>query len=56
MRADKSNDFNAYRETMNKNILTAPDNKIIKRIFNADANAFRPGAPDKKTGKRGVVI
>ena len=46
--ADLIEEFNAYRERMNDNIL-ADNNKIIKRIFNLDTNAFQAGALDKKT-------
>ncbi|MFK2820715.1 carboxymuconolactone decarboxylase family protein [Flavobacteriaceae sp. LMIT009] len=46
--ADLVEEFNAYRERMNDNIL-ADNNKIIKRIFNLDTNAFQAGALDKKT-------
>ena len=35
-------EFNAYRAKMNEKILDA-DNKILKRIFNLDTNAFMPG-------------
>ncbi len=48
MRADKPNDFKAYREAMNKEILAAPNNKIIKRLFNVDTNAYRSGALNEK--------
>lgn len=41
-------EFNAYRAKMNDKIL-ADNNKIIKRIFNLDTNAFTEGALDKKT-------
>ncbi|MFT6096667.1 MAG: AhpD family alkylhydroperoxidase [Nonlabens sp.] len=41
-------EFNAYREKMNDAILE-DNNKIIKRIFNLDTNAFTAGALDKKT-------
>ena len=41
-------EFNAYRARMNDKIL-GDNNKIIKRIFNLDTNAFAPGALDKKT-------
>ncbi len=41
-------EFNDYRERMNDNIL-ADNNKIIKRIFNLDTNAFQAGALDVKT-------
>jgi AhpD family alkylhydroperoxidase len=41
-------EFNAYRAKMNDKIL-ADNNKIVKRIFNLDTNAFNEGALDKKT-------
>jgi AhpD family alkylhydroperoxidase len=41
-------EFNVYREKMNDAILE-DNNKIIKRIFNLDTNAFTAGALDKKT-------
>lgn len=41
-------EFNAYRSRMNDKIL-ADNNKIIKRIFNLDTNAFTDGALDVKT-------
>ena len=41
-------DFNAYRAKMNAKIL-ADNNKIIKRIFNLDTNAFQKGALNVKT-------
>jgi AhpD family alkylhydroperoxidase len=41
-------EFNTYRERMNEVILK-DNNKIIKRIFNLDTNAFAPGALDIKT-------
>lgn len=41
-------EFNEYRERMN-NAITEDNNKIIKRIFNLDTNAFTAGALDKKT-------
>lgn len=42
-------EFNEYREKMNDAIL-ADNNKIIKRIFNLDTNAYADGgALDKKT-------
>lgn len=42
------NEFNDYRTKMNDKIL-ADNNKIIKRIFNLDTNAFAEGALDIKT-------
>lgn len=41
-------EFNAYRSRMNEKLL-ADNNKIIKRIFNLDTNAFTEGALSKKT-------
>ena len=41
-------EFNAYREKMNSRILE-DNNKVIKRIFNLDTNAYAEGALDVKT-------
>ena len=41
-------EFNAYRAKMNEKVL-ADNNKIVKRIFNLDTNAFSEGALPKKT-------
>lgn len=41
-------EFNAYRQKMNDKIL-GDNNKVIKRIFNLDTNAYAPGALDVKT-------
>lgn len=41
-------EFNAYRAKMNDKLL-ADNNKIIKRIFNLDTNAFAKGVLDVKT-------
>ena len=46
--ADLVKDFNDYRSKMNDQIL-ADNNKVIKRIFNLDTNAFQEGALDVKT-------
>ncbi|MGK7391914.1 MAG: carboxymuconolactone decarboxylase family protein [Candidatus Cyclobacteriaceae bacterium M2_1C_046] len=40
--------FNEYRSKMNESILNA-DNKVLKRIFNLDTNAYAEGAVDVKT-------
>ncbi len=40
--------YNEYREKMNAKIL-AEDNKLIKRIFNLDTNAYKKGHLDVKT-------
>ena len=45
---DNVETFNTYREKMNKEILSA-DNKVIKRIFNLDTNAFADGALSGRT-------
>lgn len=41
-------EFNTYRSKMNEKLL-ADNNKIIKRIFNLDTNAYAEGALDVKT-------
>ncbi|VAW26482.1 hypothetical protein MNBD_BACTEROID04-426 [hydrothermal vent metagenome] len=41
-------EFNTYRIKMNDKIL-AEDNKVIKRIFNLDTNAYKKGHLDVKT-------
>ena len=41
-------EFNDYRSRMNEKLLGA-DNKLIKRIFNLDTNAYTAGALDVKT-------
>lgn len=41
-------EFNDYRSKMNDKLL-AENNKVVKRIFNLDTNAFTEGALDKKT-------
>lgn len=41
-------EFNAYRAKMNDKLLD-DNNKILKRIFNLDTNAFTEGALPKKT-------
>ncbi len=45
---DKVDEFNEYRSRMNEKILSS-DNKVLKRIFNLDTNAFAEGALEKKT-------
>ena len=42
------NEFNEYRSRMNDKLL-ADNNKIVKRIFNLDTNAYAAGALDVKT-------
>lgn len=46
--SDIVKEFNDYRDRMNSSILS-DNNKIIKRIFNLDTNAFLEGALDVKT-------
>ncbi|MDA8596392.1 MAG: carboxymuconolactone decarboxylase family protein [Flavobacteriaceae bacterium] len=46
--SNKVDEFEAYRDKMNKKILSE-DNKVIKRIFNLDTNAFKPGHLDENT-------
>ncbi len=41
-------EFNRYRAEMNERLLKA-DNKVIKRIFNLDTNAYSEGALPVKT-------
>lgn len=41
-------EFNDYRTKMNEKLLS-DNNKVIKRIFNVDTNAYMPGALDVKT-------
>ncbi|MDP5104976.1 carboxymuconolactone decarboxylase family protein [uncultured Polaribacter sp.] len=44
----KVQEFNEYRQKMNDKIL-ASDNKVIKRIFNLDTNAYSEGHLSVKT-------
>ena len=46
--ADIVQEFNDYRSKMNEKLL-ADNNKIVKRIFNLDTNAYAEGALDVKT-------
>ncbi len=41
-------EFNEYRSKMNEKLLSDP-NKVVKRIFNLDTNAYQEGALDVKT-------
>jgi AhpD family alkylhydroperoxidase len=41
-------EFNSYRSRMNEKLL-ADNNKIVKRIFNLDTNAYTDGALSKRT-------
>ena len=46
--SDIVKEFNDYRSKMNDKLL-ADNNKIVKRIFNLDTNAYAEGALDVKT-------
>ena len=46
--SDIVKEFNDYRSKMNEKIL-AVNNKIVKRIFNLETNAFQAGALGVKT-------
>ncbi|MBG6109777.1 AhpD family alkylhydroperoxidase [Flavobacterium sp. CG_9.10] len=46
--SDIIEEFNDYRSKMNEKLL-ADNNKIVKRIFNLDTNAYAAGALDVKT-------
>ncbi|MFK8102290.1 MAG: carboxymuconolactone decarboxylase family protein [Saprospiraceae bacterium] len=41
-------EFNDYRKAMNEKIL-GEDNKVLKRFFNLDTNAYQDGALPSKT-------
>lgn len=45
---NKVEKFNEYRQKMNDKLLSN-DNKVIKRIFNLDTNAFKEGSLPVKT-------
>ncbi len=45
---NKVEEFDSYRSKMNERILSS-DNKLVKRIFNLDTNAFSEGALAVKT-------
>ena len=46
--SDIVTEFNEYRSKMNEKLI-ADNNKIVKRIFNLDTNAYSAGALDVKT-------
>jgi AhpD family alkylhydroperoxidase len=46
--SDIVKEFNDYRTKMNEKLL-ADNNKVVKRIFNVDTNAYMAGALDVKT-------
>jgi AhpD family alkylhydroperoxidase len=45
----KADEFNQYRQKMNERLLSADNNKVIKRIFNVDTNAYLEGVMPVKT-------
>lgn len=47
--SEKIKEYNDYRQMMNERLLSAENNKIIKRIFNLDTNTYMEGALDSKT-------
>ena len=47
--SEKIKEYNAYRQMMNERLLSAENNKIIKRIFNLDTNTYMDGALDCRT-------
>lgn len=47
--SDHVKEYNEYREQMNERLLSAENNKIIKRIFNLDTNTYMDGALDERT-------
>jgi AhpD family alkylhydroperoxidase len=47
--SDSIKEFNDYRQKMNEKLLSAENNKIIKRIFNLDTNTYLEGALDVRT-------
>jgi AhpD family alkylhydroperoxidase len=49
MKAESVKVFDDYRQKMNEKLLLAPNNKVIKRIFNVDTNAYREGALNIRT-------
>ena len=49
MKKNTVEEFNNYRHRMNEKLLAAPNNKVIKRIFNVDTNAYLEGALNIKT-------
>lgn len=45
----KTDEYNQYRQKMNERLLGADNNKVIKRIFNVDTNAYLEGVLPVKT-------
>lgn len=46
---DRVDEFNDFRERMNRRILEGIDNRPIKRFFGVDTLTYEPGALDVKT-------
>lgn len=42
-------EFNGYREKMNERLLSADNNKILKRIYSIDTLTYEPGALTAQT-------
>lgn len=49
MKTISPEEFNEIRARQNEKLLAAPNNKIIKRIFNVDTNTYMDGALNSKT-------
>lgn len=47
--SEKIKEYNAYRQMMNERLLSAENNRILKRIFNLDTNTYMEGALDSRT-------
>jgi AhpD family alkylhydroperoxidase len=45
----KTDEYNQYRQRMNERLLGADNNKVLKRIFNVDTNAYLEGMLSVKT-------
>jgi AhpD family alkylhydroperoxidase len=46
---DRVAEFNEYRARMNKKMMEAPNNKIMKRIYSLDTLTYETGALDSRT-------
>jgi len=44
-----SRQFNAYRQTMNDRLMSAENNKVLKRIYGVDTLSYQDGALDART-------
>lgn len=47
--SEKLNEFNSYRDKMNKRLMAADNNKILKRIYSVDTLTYEDGALSAKT-------